>query len=67
VQHSHKRQDCTIRVLVADNSRFHTQLLVGVLSRDPDLHVISSDLDAGSLVAALAPSWTRMRNAASEF
>jgi DNA-binding NarL/FixJ family response regulator len=37
---------------VADNSRFHTQLLVGVLSRDPDLHVISSDLDAGSLVAA---------------
>jgi len=41
-----------IRVLVADNSRFHAQLLVGVLSRDPDFQVFSSDLDAASLVAA---------------
>jgi DNA-binding NarL/FixJ family response regulator len=41
-----------IRVLVADSSRFHTQLLVGVLSRDPDFQVFSSDLDAASLVAA---------------
>jgi two-component system nitrate/nitrite response regulator NarL len=52
VEHDHERQSCTIRVLVADNSRFHTQLLVGVLSRDPDLQVVSSDLNAASLVAA---------------
>ena len=52
MEHDHERQSCTIRVLVADNSRFHTQLLVGVLSRDPDLQVVSSDLNAASLVAA---------------
>ncbi len=43
---------CQIQVLVADNSRFHTQLLVGVLSHNPDLRVLSSDLDAMSLMAA---------------
>jgi two-component system, NarL family, nitrate/nitrite response regulator NarL len=43
---------CTIRVLVADNSPFHTELLVGALKRDPDLQVVSSDLNAASLVAA---------------
>lgn len=52
MQQDPNRQDCTIRVLVADNSRFHTQLLVGVLSRDPGLKVISSDLDAASLMTA---------------
>jgi two-component system, NarL family, nitrate/nitrite response regulator NarL len=41
-----------IRVLVADNSRFHTQLLAESLKRDPDLQILSSDLDASSLVAA---------------
>jgi DNA-binding NarL/FixJ family response regulator len=41
-----------IRVLVADNSLFHTQLLMGALNRDPDLQVVSSDLDAASLIAA---------------
>jgi DNA-binding NarL/FixJ family response regulator len=51
VEHDQKKA-CTIRVLVADNSQFHTQLLVGVLSHDPDLRVVSSDLDAASLVAA---------------
>jgi DNA-binding NarL/FixJ family response regulator len=51
VEHDHKKA-CTIRVLVADNSQFHTQLLAGVLSRDPDLLVVTSDLNASSLVAA---------------
>jgi len=41
-----------IRVLVADNSRFHTQLLAESLKRDPDLQIVSSDLDSSSLVAA---------------
>ncbi len=52
MEDDHKRQSCTIRVLVADNSRFHTQLLVGVLNRDPVLQVTSSDFDAASLGAA---------------
>ncbi len=43
---------CAIRVLVADNSPFHTQLLAEALKRDPDLQIVSSDLDAASLVAA---------------
>lgn len=41
-----------IRVLVADNSPFHTELLVGVLRRDPNLHVVSSDLNAASVISA---------------
>lgn len=40
-----------IRVLVADNSRFHTQLLAGVLNRDSDLQVVSSELDVATRVA----------------
>ncbi|MGB7865328.1 MAG: LuxR C-terminal-related transcriptional regulator [Candidatus Sulfotelmatobacter sp.] len=48
-----KRLASTIRVLVADNSRFHTQLLVGALSQDPELQVVSSDLDASTLAFAL--------------
>ena len=46
------RHASTIRVLVADNSRFHTQLLTEVLRHDPDLQIVSSDLDAPSLVVA---------------
>jgi DNA-binding NarL/FixJ family response regulator len=42
----------TIRVLVADNSRFHSQLLVDVLGRDPELEVGSSDLDPASVLTA---------------
>ncbi|MGA8620626.1 MAG: LuxR C-terminal-related transcriptional regulator [Candidatus Sulfotelmatobacter sp.] len=52
MQQDRNRQDRTIRVLVADNSRFHTQLLVGALSRDPGLKVTSTDLDAASLMSA---------------
>src|ERR1700730_3523503 len=51
VEHNHKKA-CNIRVLVADNSQFHTKLLAGVLSRDPDLLVVSSDLNPSSLAAA---------------
>ena len=46
------RHACTIQVLVADNSPFHTQLLVGALSREADLKVFSSDLNAASVMAA---------------
>ena len=52
MDHNHNNHGSTIRVLVADNSPFHTQLLVGALKRDPDLQVVSSDLSAASLVAA---------------
>jgi two-component system, NarL family, nitrate/nitrite response regulator NarL len=43
----------TIRLLVADGSRFHTQLLVEALRRDSDLLVAPFELDSSSLVAAL--------------
>jgi DNA-binding NarL/FixJ family response regulator len=49
---NHSRHFGPIRVLVADSSRFHTQLLSESLKRDSDLQVVSSDLDAESLVAA---------------
>ncbi len=48
----HEQHRPAIRVLVADNSPFHTELLVGVLRRDPNLHVVSSDLNAASVIAA---------------
>ena len=41
-----------IRVIVADNSRFHTQLLAEALRRDPNLQVVCSDLNAPSVLAA---------------
>lgn len=52
MEHDRNRHACTIQVLVADNSPFHTQLLVGALSREPDLKVFSSDLNAASVMAA---------------
>jgi len=52
VEHDRNRHASTIQVLVADNSPFHTQLLVGALSREPDLKVISSDLNTASVMAA---------------
>jgi two-component system nitrate/nitrite response regulator NarL len=51
-QHDRNRHASTIHVLVADNSPFHTQLLVGALSQEPDLKVFSSDLNAASVMAA---------------
>ncbi len=52
MEHDHVKHASAISVLVADNSQFHTQLLVGALNRDPDLQVISSELNAASLVGA---------------
>jgi DNA-binding NarL/FixJ family response regulator len=46
------RQAGAVRILVADNSRFHTQLLAEALSRDPDFQICSSELNAASLLAA---------------
>jgi two-component system, NarL family, nitrate/nitrite response regulator NarL len=39
-----------VRVLVADSTRIHTQLLSDILERDPDLQVISWDCDRSTLV-----------------
>jgi len=39
-----------VRVLVADNTRIHTELLCGILERDPDLQVISWDYGRSTLV-----------------
>jgi DNA-binding NarL/FixJ family response regulator len=41
-----------IRVLVADNTRIHTQLLADALKRDHGLEVISADPDSHGLIAA---------------
>lgn len=41
-----------IRVLVADNTQIHTQLLADALKRDPGLEVIGSDPNSGALLAA---------------
>jgi two-component system nitrate/nitrite response regulator NarL len=43
--------DPAIRVLVADDTRMHTQLVADVLRRDGTLAVISSDSDARGLIA----------------
>jgi two-component system, NarL family, nitrate/nitrite response regulator NarL len=41
-----------IRVLVADNTQIHTQLLADALKRDPGLEVIKADPDSRALMAA---------------
>ncbi len=46
------QRDRTIRVLVADNSPFHTELLAGALTRDPDFQVVSSNLSAVNVASA---------------
>src|SRR6202451_1809068 len=45
--------DATIRLLVADGSRIHTQLLVDALRRDPELAVLPFEPGAATLVAAV--------------
>ncbi len=55
MQQDLNQPDCTsgiIRVLVADNSPFHTELLAGALTRDPDFQVVGSNLSATSVAAA---------------
>jgi two-component system nitrate/nitrite response regulator NarL len=43
-----------IRIVVADNTRIHTQLLADALKRDHGLDVISADSDSRSLIATAA-------------
>jgi DNA-binding NarL/FixJ family response regulator len=43
----------TIRLLVADGSRIHTQLLADALRRDPELSVLPFEPGAATLVAAV--------------
>lgn len=45
--------DATIRLLVADGSRIHTQLLVDALRRDPELAVLPFEPGAATLLAAV--------------
>ena len=45
--------DTTIRLLVADGSRMHTQLLVETLRRDPELAVLPFEPGTATLVAAV--------------
>jgi two-component system nitrate/nitrite response regulator NarL len=54
VKHENDQHNCTIRVLVVDNSQFYKQLLVEVLKRDHTLAVISSDLDSASWMGMVA-------------
>ncbi|HSZ01438.1 MAG TPA: LuxR C-terminal-related transcriptional regulator [Terriglobales bacterium] len=49
-----RTRDEKIRVLVADNTRVHTQLLADALKRDHGLDVISADSDSHGLMAAAA-------------
>jgi two-component system, NarL family, nitrate/nitrite response regulator NarL len=49
--HEHSQPALTIRVLVADRSPFHTQLLAAALKRDPAFQVHTSDLTTAALAA----------------
>jgi two-component system nitrate/nitrite response regulator NarL len=49
-----RARDEKIRVMVADNTRIHTQLLADALKRDHGLDVISADSDSQGLIAAAA-------------
>ena len=53
MQYDHNKRKHAIHVLVADNSHFHTQLLVGALSEEADLNVFSSDLDTENISVAV--------------
>lgn len=52
MQNDVNQPDRIIRVLVADNSPFHTELLAGALTRDPDFQVVASNLSTISIAAA---------------
>jgi len=49
-----RARESRIRVLVADNTRIHTQLLADALKRDHGLDVISADSDSHGLIATAA-------------
>ena len=50
---AHSRKNERVRVLVAGNSRMHTQLLSDALQRDPGLHVIGWDCSPSSLISTV--------------
>jgi len=52
MQTDQARGERAIRVLIADNTRIHTQLLADALKRDTGLEVISSDTDSRAVLAA---------------
>jgi DNA-binding NarL/FixJ family response regulator len=49
-----------IRVLVADNTRIHTQLLADALKRDQELDVVSAESDSHGLLAAAVTHKTQV-------
>src|ERR1039457_2875137 len=51
MEHDANQPAHPIRVLVADDSPFHTQLLADTLKRDPALHVVGSELNRARLLA----------------
>jgi two-component system nitrate/nitrite response regulator NarL len=51
---SQRGKDEKIRVMVADNTRIHTQLLADALKRDHGLDVLAADSDSQGLIAAAA-------------
>jgi len=53
-------RDERIRVLVADNTRIHTQLLADALKRDHGLDVISLDSDSPNLIASAVAHQARV-------
>ena len=50
--YTQREKENRIRVVVADNTRIHTQLLADALKRDHGLDVISADPDSQGLIAA---------------
>jgi DNA-binding NarL/FixJ family response regulator len=52
MQYEQVSQGNKIRVLIADNSQIHIQLLASALKRDPMLEVVSVDCDSRDLIAA---------------
>src|SRR5580692_5901746 len=49
---THGAREDRVRVLVADNTRIHTQLLADALARDRGLEVSSADSDSSGVIAA---------------
>jgi DNA-binding NarL/FixJ family response regulator len=52
MQYEQVSQGSKIRVLIADNSQIHIQLLASALKRDPMLEVVIVDCDSRGLIAA---------------
>jgi two-component system nitrate/nitrite response regulator NarL len=57
---THGAREDRVRVLVADNTRIHTQLLADALARDRGLDVSSADSDSSGVIAAAAAHKTEV-------